>query len=101
MSINALYSRDDLGRGLLNAVLRPGQLIFLQGWFRFALKNNGLQGLGETVEMYRESNGVRVSAVIDRWEATSNSAWSSYLKGTQEAATDLRVMSIDHLAGNS
>lgn len=90
---------DDLDRGLLNAVLRPGQLIFLQGSFRFAPRDNNLQGPGQTVDIYRESNGVRVSAIIDRWEATSNSAWSSYLSGIQEAAAILRVMSIDQSTG--
>lgn len=98
-SVSVFNISDDLDRGLLNAVLRPGQLIFLQGLFRFALKDDKLQGPGQTVKMYRESNGVRVSAVIDRWEATSNSAWSSYLKGIQEAAAVLRVMSIDQSGG--
>ena len=85
---------DDLDRGLLSAVLEPGHLIFLQGAFKFAEQTRVCRGHGQTTEMYRQTNGVRVTCTFDRWEATSNSAWSGYLKGSQEAGALLRVVSL-------
>lgn len=49
--------------------------------------------------MYRHTNGVRVSSTIDRWEATSNSAWSCYLKGTYEASAIMRIASVGQTNG--
>jgi len=99
LSTSVLNISDDLDRNFLKAVLRPGHLIFLQGSYRFVEKTKRDRGPGQTVEMYRQTNGVRVSSTIDRWEATSNSAWSSYLKGTYEASAIMRVVSLDSLNG--
>lgn len=61
---------------------------------KFAEQTTVVRGHGQTTEMYRQANGVRVTCTFDRWEATSNSAWSGYLKGRQEAAALLRLVSL-------
>jgi hypothetical protein len=98
-SASVLNISNDLDRNFLKAVLRPGHLIFLQGSFRFVEKDSCLNGPGQTVEMYRRANDVCVTSTIDRWEATSNSAWSSYLKGVYEVSAVMRVVTVQHLDG--
>ena len=98
-SASIMNISDDLDRRLLSAVLEPRHLIFLQGAFKFAEQTDVLRGQGQTTEMYRQTNGVRVTCTFDRWEATSNSSWSVYLKGSQEAAALLRVVSLNSDGG--
>jgi hypothetical protein len=95
-STSVLNISDDLDRSFLKAVLRPGHLIFLQGSYRFVEKTKRVNGPGQTVELYRSTNGVRVASTIDRWEATSNSAWAAYLRGTCEASALMRVVALRH-----
>ncbi len=40
-----------------------------------------------------------VTSAIDRWEATSISAWSCYLKGIYEVSALMRVVSLGHVNG--
>jgi hypothetical protein len=43
-------------------------------------------------------NGVRVSFVIDRWESTSDSARTVWLRGSNAVATVLRLVKIERRA---
>ena len=99
LSTSVLNISDDLDRNFLRAVLRPGHLIFLQGSYKFVEMTKRSKGPGQTAEVYRQTNGVRVTSTVDLWEATSNSAWSNYLKGTNEASALMRVVSLGQVNG--
>lgn len=90
---------NDLDRKLLRSVLDSGQLILVQGLFRFIENADVRRGRGQTTEMYRQANNVKLTCTFDRWEATSNSAWSCFLKGHQEAFGIFRVVSLQSLEG--
>jgi hypothetical protein len=100
-SMSVLNISNDLDRSLLKAVLRPGHLIFLQGSYRFVEKASRMSGPGQSVELYRRANGVCITSIIDRWEATSNSAWAAYLRGIYEASAIMRIVSLNHRNGQT
>lgn len=98
----AVYNiSDDLDRGFLSQVVQPGDLIFVQGRHLFKQLDGRQVGPGQVSQVRRQANGVRVSYTVDRWEAISTSAWASWLRGAQAAASLARVVSIaregDHL----
>jgi hypothetical protein len=86
---------DDLDPGFLSRVVRPGDLVFVQGRHIFKQLNSQLRGPGQAALVRRQANRVRVSFTVDRWEAVATSPWASWMRGTQAASSLMRVVSID------
>jgi hypothetical protein len=86
---------DDLDRGILGSVIRPGDFIFLQGLMSFrAATKKAQRGPGQATVGRRKVNNVEIRFNLDRWEATSISAWSVLLIGRREASALLRVLTV-------
>jgi len=51
-------------------------------------------GPGQTVTVSRSANSVEIAFVIDRWEATSNSARTLWLRGSHPVASVVRIVNI-------
>lgn len=98
--LTVLNITDDLDRSLLDAVVKPGDFVFLQGAYVFKAKRKKDGGPGQTAVGVRRANGVEVTFTIDRWEATSASAWGAWLKGRQDAACLLRVIKVERVEGS-
>ncbi len=93
---SALFNvSDDLDRSYLARVIRPGDLILVQGRHVFKGLTKLVQGPGQAVSVRRRANGVEVSFTIDRWEAVATSAWGTWLKGTQSVASIVRVIDVE------
>ena len=90
---------DYLDRGLLAPILKPGDFIFVQGAHTFRALGRRHSCRGQTQRGTRKANHVEVSFTFDRWEATSDSAWGSWLSGRQEAASILRVVKVQNVDG--
>jgi hypothetical protein len=97
--LTVLNITDDVDRSLLDAVVKPGDFVFLQGSYVFKRNRRADSGPGQTIIGLRRANNVEVSFTIDRWEATSHSAWSVWLNGRQAAACVLRVMKVERTEG--
>ncbi|MEK6243684.1 MAG: hypothetical protein AABM33_04205 [Pseudomonadota bacterium] len=82
---------DHLDRGTLPSILTAGDFIFVQGAHTF-VKIKGRAG--ESCRGSRKANGIEISYVFDRKEATSNSAWSMWLRGRQDAGSLVQVRSV-------
>ena len=87
---------DDLDRGLLSQVVRPGDVIAVQGRHLFKSRTSVGKhvGPGQVVDVRRAANGVRISYTADRWEAVANSAWGSWMVGAQRAVSVVRVIDV-------
>jgi hypothetical protein len=90
---------DDLDPGFLSRVISPGDIILVNGKHYYKRLNKVERGPGQSSEVRREANGVRVSFTVDRWEAVANSAWSGWLLGAHSAASIVRVGSVERNAG--
>lgn len=92
---------NDLDRSVLSRVVRQGDLILVRGRHHFSMIEKRNEGAGQTSEVYRQANNVKISFLIDRWEAVSNSSFSGWLRGTQNASSIVRVVDLeehkDHL----
>lgn len=85
---------EDLDRGLLARVVREGDIVLVQGRHFFKQRVKLDRGPGQVTDVHRKTNGVRISFSIDRWEATSTSAWAMWLSGTHGAASIVRVVDV-------
>lgn len=86
---------DDLDPGFLWRVVQPGDLILVQGLHTFKSLNRERSGPGQACEVHLQSNRVRVSFTIDRWEAVATSSWSAWLSGVKHAASVVRIAHIE------
>lgn len=91
---------DDLDRGFLGRVVQPGDIVLVQGRHLFKQLSARQSGPGQASSVRRQANGVRVSFTIDRWEAVATSAWASWLRGAQNAASIVRIVTVDRQAGH-
>jgi hypothetical protein len=92
----AVYNiSDDLDPGFLGRVISPNDIILVQGRHFFEQKSSVQRGPGQASAVRRQANGVRVKFTIDRWEAVANSTWSTWLVGTQSAASIVRIRSVE------
>lgn len=71
---------DDLDRGTLKFLVTDGDLIFVQGSYRFSTLPPDSSG-SDLVEGVRSANGVEITFVFDRNEGTSGSARNLWLRG--------------------
>lgn len=85
---------DDLERGVLSAIVRPGDFVLVQGAHVFSAQNNRHSGPGQTTDCARKANKVVVEFTFDRWEATSCSAHGRWLRGKAEVTSIIRVSTL-------
>jgi len=85
---------DDLDRGVLSILLKPGDFILVQGSHIFAKQNKRDQRPGQTTDGSRKANQVIVEFTIDRWEATSSSAHGRWLSGRVDVTSIVKVSTI-------
>lgn len=85
---------NDLDVGFLSRIVRPGDMILVEGKHYFREVSKVQKGPGQTREVRREVGRVRISFTIDRWEAVSNSSWGMWLSGAKAASSILRVVNI-------
>lgn len=84
---------DDLDRGPLKAAVLPGDLIYVQGRHIF---KDILQAPAnmQAVRARRSANCVEITFDFDRREATSNSAWTIWLRGAQDVGSVVQVKTL-------
>lgn len=84
---------DDLDRGPLKAAVLPGDLIYVQGRHIF---EDILQAPAnmQAVRARRSANRVEITFDFSRREATSNSAWTNWLRGAQDIGSLVQVKSL-------
>jgi 5-methylcytosine-specific restriction endonuclease McrA len=94
--ITVINISDLLDRGLLAAVIKPGDFVLVQGLHFFKGKRRHVKstGPGQRVKVKRSANNVEIVFAIDRWESTSNSARTVWLRGGHAVASVLRVISV-------
>lgn len=81
---------NDLDRGALGFLVTDGDLIFVQGSYRFSSLPADGSG-SDLVAGVRSVNGVEITFVFDRNEGTSGSARNLWLRGTNTLGCLLRV----------
>ncbi len=86
---------DYLDRGVLGCLV-PGDLIFVQGLHTFSPQSPAPAG-SQLSRGRRSANRVVVSFGFDLREATSSSAWSTWLRGTGNVGCLLRVQRLSRL----
>jgi hypothetical protein len=86
---------DDLDPGFLSRVVTPGDILVVTGKHYFKSRARASEGPGQASEVRREANRVRVSFLLDRWEAVSSSAWALWLTGAKRASSIVRVGSVE------
>ncbi len=85
---------DDLERGMLSALLSPGDYILVQGLHTFAKQNSVDEGPGQTTDGVRKANSVIVEFTLDRFEATSSSAHGRWVSGNVDVSSIVRIGTI-------
>jgi hypothetical protein len=90
---------DHLDRGVLLPVVKSDDFSLIQGPHNFRRIDRRDSGPGQTSAGKRCANHVEVRFTFDRWEATSNSAFSLWLRGRQCVANLLRVGGVEHADG--
>lgn len=86
---------DYLDRGVLGCLV-PGDVVFVQGLHSFLPQSPAPAG-SQLSRGQRSANRVVVSFVFDLSEATSSSAWSTWLRGTGNVGCLLRVQRLSRL----
>lgn len=86
---------DYLDRGVM-ACLVAGDVVFVQGLHTFAPQTPAPAG-SQLSRGQRSANRVVISFVFDLREATSSSAWSTWLRGTGNVGSLLRVQRLSRL----
>jgi hypothetical protein len=92
-NLKVLNISDDLDRSTLLPLLAAGDIIFVQGAHYLRATSVQRRGRGQTLFGFRRANHVRVEFVVDRWEATSTSAWA-WLSGRQSLGSIMQLKSI-------
>lgn len=85
---------NDLDRSVLSRVIRQGDLILMRGRHHFRKLDKLHEGPGQASEVTRQANNIKLSFIIDRWEAVSNSSFHGWLRGTQSASSIVRVSAL-------
>jgi 5-methylcytosine-specific restriction endonuclease McrA len=94
--ITVINISDLMDRGLLAAVVKPGNFVLVQGlhFFKGRRRRVASTGPGQRVKVKRSANNVEIVFEIDRWEATSNSARTVWLRGGHAVASVLRIINV-------
>lgn len=86
---------DYLDRGVLGCLV-PGDVVFVQGLHTFTPQSPAPAG-SQLSRGQRSANRAVVSFVFNLSEATSSSAWSTWLRGTGNVGCLLRVQRLSRL----
>lgn len=86
---------DYLDRGVMGCLV-PGDIVFVQGLHTFSPQSPAPAG-SQLSRGRRSANRVVVSFVFDLSEATSSSAWCTWLRGTGNVGCLLRVQRLSRL----
>lgn len=86
---------DYLDRGVLGCLV-PGDVVFVQGLHTFSPQSPAPAG-SQLTRGQRSANRVVVTFVFDLSEATSSSAWSTWLRGTGNVGCLLRVQRLSRI----
>lgn len=92
--LTVFNASDYLDRSVIDSVLSPGDFVFVQGAHNFSHAEGRDDGWNQSARGVRRANHVEFRYTFDRWEATSHSAWCTWLRGRQEAASLLRVADV-------
>lgn len=84
---------DDLDRGPLKSAVLPGDLIYVQGRHIFEDILHAPTNM-QAVSARRSANRVEITFNFDRREATSNSAWTGWLRGAQDIGSLVQVKTL-------
>jgi len=84
---------DHFDRGFLNAQLVVGDIILVQGLHTFTPVTPRPKGT-DVSRVWRKTNGVQISSIIDLQGATSTSSWCGWLRGQNNICAILKVQKI-------
>lgn len=99
--IRVINFSDLLDRSSVNALLAAGDFLLVQGAHTFKRLTERRSGQGEAMQGIRRANNVELRYTFDRWEATSMSAWSTWLAGRQSVASLVHVKDIQRQDGDA
>lgn len=93
--ITVINFSDLLDRGTAHQLLVTGDFAIVQGAHTFARSSDKKKtGKGEVMFGTRRANNVEFRFTFDRWEATSCSAWATWLSGRQSVASIVQVKDV-------
>lgn len=92
--IRVINFSDLLDRSTVHTLLAAGDFLLVQGAHTFKGLTGRKKGQGEAMQGTRRANNVELEYTFDRWEATSMSAWSTWLAGRQSVASLVQVKDI-------
>lgn len=90
---------DDLDRGVLGDVLLPDDIVYVQGLHSFQDEASS-PAPAQLVRGRRSANRVEVLFTFDRREATSSSAWYTWLRGQQSVGSLVLVRKLERAASH-
>ncbi|MDX5985059.1 HNH endonuclease signature motif containing protein [Sphingomonas echinoides] len=99
--IRVVNFSDLLDRSNVHALLAAGDFLLVQGAHTFKGLTDRKKGQGEAMQGSRRANNVELRYSFDRWEATSMSAWSTWLAGRQSVASLVQVKDIQREDGDA
>ena len=92
--ISVINFSDLLDRSNVHSLLAAGDFLLVQGAHIFKRLTDRKTGQGEAMQGTRRANNVELRFTFDRWEATSMSAWSTWLAGRQSVASLVHVKDV-------
>lgn len=99
--IRVINFSDLLDRSTVHTLLAPCDFLLVQGAHTFKGLTDRKKGQGEAMQGSRRANNVELRYSFDRWEATSMSAWSTWLAGRQSVASLVQVKDIQREDGDA
>jgi hypothetical protein len=88
---------DYLDRGTLPSIVAPGDFVYVQGAHTFSTAGARTSGKTQSCKAKRRANHIEVRFTFNRWEATSNSAWATWLSGRQAVGSLVQVKRISRV----
>ncbi|WP_421440129.1 HNH endonuclease [Agrobacterium tumefaciens] len=100
--ITVINFSDLLDRGTAHQLLATGDFAIVQGAHTFASRTDKKKtGKGDVMFGTRRANNVEFRFTFDRWEATSCSAWATWLSGRQSVASLVQVKDVLREGGDA
>lgn len=92
--VSVFNASDLMDRTALRPKLAQGDFLYVQGRHTFRVDETGAEGAEQTRHGTRKANGVRFDFSFNAWEATSSSARATWLSGSQDVGSIIRVVSV-------
>jgi hypothetical protein len=89
---------DYLDRSLIAPQILIGDIILVQGLHTFSPVKPRIKG-ADVSEAWRSANGIKISSIINLADATSTSAWCTWLRGQKNVAAIIKVREISRENG--